>query len=349
MSLKQSTFKYWIRIYCYNNILILRIKRRIRSSFLSNLILLLCSPYILCNYWLTRLYEIAVGFKKVHKLMQVDSVKQFEHEIAIVSISKNEGPYLLEWIEFHRIVGVTKFYFYDNDSTDNTAELLQPYIDAGVVEYTLIEGVARQLDAYNDAIAKHKDDVRWMAFIDMDEYLVPTEPAKSISSVVDEIVTKAGGGAAGVGVNWAIFGTSHKEVSQQGLITANYFMRAENDYYLNIHIKVICNPRLVKNYISPHYPVYVRGAYTVKEAYGTRIIGWGANKIIYKNIRINHYYTKSTEDYAKKRNRGLGDREGIYADDHFGKYNRNEVLDTSAFIYAEELNIRLKNYPNINN
>ncbi len=43
----------------------------------------------------------------------------FKHEFAIAAIVKNEGRYLREWIEFHRLVGCTKFYIYDNNSTDN--------------------------------------------------------------------------------------------------------------------------------------------------------------------------------------------------------------------------------------
>ena len=186
-----------------------------------------------------------------------------------------------------------------------------------------------------------------MAFIDMDEYLMPAMPFKPLYKVVDEVVYAAGGGAAGVGVNWALYGTSGFTKKPQGLITENYTHRADNEYYLNVHIKCICNPRLVTNYISPHYPLYIRGGYTVKEAYGTRIIGWGANKIIYKNLRINHYYTKSVEEYAAKRARGLGDRAGVYNDEHFEKYDRNDVYDFNMKPYIEELKNRVNNYPKI--
>lgn len=346
-SLKQATFKYWIKIYCYNNAFIRPIKHNIKNEFISNLILLICSPYILANYWFTRWYETVIGFKKVKRLMDADREKTFKYEIAVVSISKNEGPYIIEWIEFHRLVGVSKFYFYDNESQDNTKEILQPYIDKQIVEYTLMPGIGKQLDAYNDAIKRHKNECRWMAFIDMDEYLMPAVPFKPLYKIVNEIVYTAGNGAAGVGVNWAIYGTSGFKKRPQGLITENYKYRAENEHYLNVHIKCICNPRLVTNYISPHYPIYVRGGYTIKEAYGTRIIGWGANRIIYKNLRINHYYTKSEEEYAAKRARGLGDRTGIYDDAHFEKHNRNDVYDFNMKPYIGILKHRISSYPQI--
>ena len=347
LSLKQSAFKYWIKPYCYNDAFIRHVKHKIKYDLISNLILLLCLPYLLLNYGFSLWYEKKFGFKKVERLMNEDRKKQFMYELAIVSISKNEGPYLIEWIEFHRLVGVEKFYFYDNESQDNTKEILKPYTENGIVEYRLVKGIGKQLDAYNDAIHLHKDECRWMAFIDMDEYLMPSVPFKPIYKIVDEIVYAAGKGAAGVGVNWAIYGTSCLTKRPDGLITENYKLRAENEYYLNFHIKCIANPRLITTYISPHYPIYIRGAYTVKEAYGTRIIGWGANHIIYKNLRINHYYTKSEEEYEAKRARGLGDRAGNYDDAHFEKYNKNDVLDFNMEPYIGILKSRVNSYPRI--
>lgn len=42
--IKRKLLKYWIRVYYYNNELILWLKRNCRKS--SNLLLLLLSPYI---------------------------------------------------------------------------------------------------------------------------------------------------------------------------------------------------------------------------------------------------------------------------------------------------------------
>ena len=56
--------------------------------------------------------------------------------LAVCAIAKNEGPYFQEWIEWHRKQGVEKFYIYDNESTDGTREVLEPYIASGLVDYT---------------------------------------------------------------------------------------------------------------------------------------------------------------------------------------------------------------------
>lgn len=91
--------------------------------------------------------------------------------LAIAAIMKNEGPYLLEWIEYHRSIGFQKFYLYDNDSADNPAGILQPYIASGIVDLIPWPGQARQVDAYNDALNKHAKDCKYLATIDLDEFI----------------------------------------------------------------------------------------------------------------------------------------------------------------------------------
>ena len=50
MNFKKRLFKYWIKCYCYNNTYILWAKRNIRPAYLSNLLLLVTSPYILVTW-----------------------------------------------------------------------------------------------------------------------------------------------------------------------------------------------------------------------------------------------------------------------------------------------------------
>lgn len=335
MNFKKRLFKYWIKCYCYNNTYILWAKRNIRPAYLSNLLLLVTSPYILVTWVISIIYEGIIGKKKIHKFILIEESKQFKHDLAMVSISKNEGPYIKEWIDYHKLIGFTKFYFYDNESNDDTQEILKPYIKQGVVEYTLILGKARQLDAYNDAINKHKNECRWMAFMDMDEYLMPMKPENNIIDILHRLTRETG--AAGIGINWAVFGSSGHTTSPNGLIIENFTHRSTNMHWTNFHIKTICNPRLVKNYISPHYPLYKLGAYSIGESNKKRLWGWFCHDVNYQNIRINHYFTKSKEQYIQKRARGLGDRIGQYDLEKFNLYDLNDIEDNSMKYYAELL------------
>lgn len=333
-------FKYFKYFYFYNERIILPLKRSLNNW--SYLVFILISPILIVNFFLSVIYEHTIGERLVHYQMKKDMKGSFVHDIAIVSISKNEGPYLLEWIEFHRIVGVTKFFFYDNDSDDNTRELLQPYIDSGIVDYVLVKGKGQQLNAYNDAIQKHKNECRWMAFIDMDEYLIPSQGGM-LGETMQRLFEGRNDGAAGIGVNWATFGTSGHKNRLPPPITEKLLNRAENNYWTNFHVKTICNPRLVANYISPHYPHYRLGAYSISDT-GKRQWGWSFNDVQYNNLRINHYYCKSEEDYLKKISRGLGDRVGSYDMSRYKYYDKNDVHDELMLRYKSELSKRLKSF-----
>ena len=97
----------------------------------------------------------------------------FPYDLAVVAILKNEAPYLKEWLDYHLLAGVDHFYLYDNDSPDNQAEVAEPYIEAGLVDYFYLPGQKMQLPAYNDALKKFKFQSRYMAFIDCDEFVYP--------------------------------------------------------------------------------------------------------------------------------------------------------------------------------
>lgn len=337
MDVKKIIFNVWVRCYSYNNKYILSNRRRRESSghkWFYDLLLAMSSLWFIMRWGVFVLYENLYGKTYVHHEMEREKAMAFKHEMAFVTIVKNEGAYIREWIEFHRLVGVTKFYIYDNESNDDTYKLLTPYMESGLVEYKLIAGKARQLDAYNNAVKAHKDECRWMAFLDLDEFLVPMEPYKPIADVVSEIVYGAGKGAAGVSVNWALYGSSHLKEKPQGLVIDNFVNRAMPTHWSCYMVKTVCNPRMIRDYISPHYPLYKLGAYSVNESEGKRQYCWFCHVVAYKRLRVNHYMVKSLPEFMTKRNRGLADRDGSYDMEVFDKYDQNDIHDEMMKIYS---------------
>lgn len=326
--------KTWTRILYYNNILIIKLRRNNKQHYKTKLIV--CSPYILLKALICFLLEPILSLK-VNYLKSQEKNKVFKYELGIVTIAKNEGPYIQEWIEFHKLVGVNRFYFYDNESNDNTREVLDKYIQDSSVKYTKVPGKAQQLPAYNDAISKYKDECRYLAFIDMDEYIVPSIPFKPLPTLVNEIIERYGKGAAGIGINWAIYGSSGHINKPIGLITENYTKRGKNSHFGNAHIKTICNPRLISYYVSPHYPIYKLGGYSIDESGTKKVFVWFNDNCQYKNLRINHYFSKSKEEYIAKQKRGLADRTGKYDMSKFYQYDLNDIEDYIMKPYIPEL------------
>jgi hypothetical protein len=83
--------------------------------------------------------------------------------VAVCAIIKDQHLDLLEWIEWHKCLGVQRFYIYDNNSSMPLMLSIWEYIEAGVVQYSYfgswpLKGFAgsTQRWAYHDCITRYK-------------------------------------------------------------------------------------------------------------------------------------------------------------------------------------------------
>lgn len=257
----------------------------------------------------------------------------FPYNLAVVAIMKNETPYAKEWIEYHLLAGVEHFYIYNNDdSPDALQEVLKPLIDAGLVTHIFYPGKARQYEAYNDAVQSFRFFCRYIAFIDTDEFIFPQEN-KSIVEVTDELL-KDKPNAAGLGVNWVMYGSNNLETADysKGLLQRFTARNAEG----NMHIKTIADPRKIDFFCNPHFTIYFNPFHTVNENGG--VIQGAFNKPpSIEKIRVNHYYSKSREEYEKKFQRGTADAyHNTYKMKNFDEVNLqdNATFDDSILKYS---------------
>ena len=129
---------------------------------------------------------------------------------AVCAIVKNEADYFKEWLDWHISQGVEKFYIYDNESTDNTKEILEPYIKSGLVEYTFWAGRKQQLPVYDDCLDKRRLEANWIAFIDLDEFIVPIKD-KTITEFLERFED-----FAAVEINWLCYGSGGAKKKETG-------------------------------------------------------------------------------------------------------------------------------------
>ena len=269
-------------------------------------------------------------------------VEHYPDMLSIVAIAKDEAPYIREWVEFYRIVGVSRIYLYDNGSTDGMKQRVADYIDSGFVVYTSVPGVARQYAAYMDAITRFKYTTKYMAFIDCDEFLMPCAPGNQLGELVDSLFGSFGRGVGGIAVNWRVYGPSGHEVRPDGLVLEEYLQREPNDYHGNGCIKTIANPRAILKYQHAHYPIYYAG-YRNIDVDGHRVDGaWNFRETQEDphTLRINHYYTKSYEEFLKRRSRRVADREDPMIRsreallDELAALDAHTVYDGIGLVYA---------------
>lgn len=279
----------------------------------------------------------------------------FLHDLAVVAVIKDEAHYLKAWLDYHLAAGVDHFYLYDNGSTDETRALLEPYIKTRLVDYFSVPGAIVQMPAYNDAVHRFRFACRYMAFIDCDEFIFP-KSNRSITEVVDEIFAN-NPKAAGLGINWQVFGSNGQETADYSKgVLERFTRRAESNWFEpmtkdtlpvgNIHVKTIANPRLIRFIVNPHYAYYFDGVFAVNSN-GERVRTWGNEPVLSDKIVVNHYYTKSREEFIDKMKRG---REGVDSQEFdpatvdistFEKNDRNEVFDDGILTYRQA---RIENF-----
>lgn len=213
-------------------------------------------------------------------------------EVSICAIFQNEAPYLKEWIEFHRLLGVEHFWLYNNSSSDNYLEVVNPYVEKGIVE--LIDWpspvsenwLTYQREAYNDCISRSKARTRWLAVIDIDEFIVPVY-ANSLKELLKQYR-----GTPGIQIRWQSFGTSNLfEVPQEKTQVESLLYKALPDATINRDFKTICRPSYVKTfhihiaeYISPYSPG-----------------GYEYPILSIDHIRIHHYWTRDEKYFREKK------------------------------------------------
>lgn len=253
------------------------------------------------------------------------------HKLAIGAIMKNEGSYLKEWLDYHMLVGVEKFYLYDNDSTDDTKQVLAPYIDKGIVEYTHIPGKKRQMDAYRDILARHSYDTKWLALVDLDEFLVPVKH----DTLVQYLETLPRNFWCVV-MSWVAYGSSGHKTRPDGLVIENYKWRAEKQW----GVKSIINPRLAVEITNPHVNIAAGFMY---DENGKRLgrINQTERPPTYNLIRCNHYFTKSYQEYCARHMLGPACSNALFDKfrhpDNFDSVDRNDVFDDIMTKYVQRL------------
>jgi hypothetical protein len=248
------------------------------------------------------------------------------NNLTIIAIFRNEAPYLREWIEYHLMVGVDSFRLYDNGSEDHFIEVLEPYINSGIVK--LIDWrkdvefgkdplysynfIPHQLSAYKDGIKHEANKAAWVALIDIDEFIVPMRDWK-----VTDCLNKQFKNADAIFVNWLNFGTSGVTIPKGENILPHLTRCSKRTHGRNWNGKSIIRPESCdheKIYYAHHVPIFD----------GKKYVNGSVNSVLRKDggdldsdmrhhdklLRINHYPLRDEDFYQnvrlKKNNYGYG-------------------------------------------
>lgn len=212
--------------------------------------------------------------------------------IAACLCFRDSAAYLHEWLLFHRVQGITRFYLYDNDSADDYLPVLAPWLRDGSVRLRKWPGLAQQRPMFDDCLARADADVEWLAFIDDDEFLF----SANLRPLGETLAAYAA--HAGVVASWWLYGSGGLQRRTPDWIIQRFTKSAGGP---DQHVKCIVRPaRIAHATISPHSFVTRDGSMLVDENF--RPMSGALNPAPSASVlRVNHYLTKSWEECIERR------------------------------------------------
>ena len=237
----------------------------------------------------------------------------------IVTTMKNEGPFILEWLAYHRAIGIKDFLIYTNDCTDGTDTMLQMLQEKGYLQHRenqfrkfgLKPQHAAFLAADDEPIVKGAD---WLISMDVDEFINIKCGDGRLGDLFDAI-----GDANMIAITWRLFGNGDIHEFSDRLVTEQ-FDRCAHELIRKPHqawgFKTLFHNIGIFKKMGVHRPKglkpqlwqdikWVNGSGNLMPSNIFRN-GWRSTVTTYGYdlVQMNHYAVRSAESFLVKRDRG---------------------------------------------
>ncbi|MCR8547127.1 glycosyltransferase family 2 protein [Salipiger sp. P9] len=236
----------------------------------------------------------------------------------IVGCMKNEAPYILEWVAYHRAIGIDNFLIYTNGCEDGTTQLLNRLDEIGVLSHRSNDdwtGNSPQQHALDNALKEPViENADWIIHIDVDEFI----NVRCGNGTLDDFLARVPD-ATNVAMTWRLFG--HNGVAALAdRFVIDQFDTCAPKYCPKPHtvwgFKTMFRNIGAYRKISCHRPNKLSEGFEdrVKWVNGSGVEmtsevlrnGWRSSKktIGYDLLQLNHYALRSAESFLIKRQRG---------------------------------------------
>lgn len=252
-----------------------------------------------------------------------DDIIHIMTDAVICCIAYNEDKYIEEWTQYHINLGFSKIYIYDNSDCNTLQHLNNENIV--VIHWP---GRIQMMNTRNNFIEKYSFNHKWCAFIDCDEFIV----LKQDKSLTDFLYTYLQCGA--LGLNWVFFGSNGHDKYIAEPVLKRFTKRQIG---ANYHIKCIVCCSDILSYDHSHFPTLKPG-YNIKDVNGNIINGpfnYDGNDDL---CQLNHYFTKSKEEFEERIKRGFPCANIFRAFDDFYSHDFNDIEDLTALNFYMNYN-----------
>lgn len=270
--------------------------------------------------------------------------------ITAVTCVKNEGPFLLEWIAFNRLLGVTDFLFYSNDCTDGTDALLDALAARGGVVHlpNPAKGRNYQMEALKDAARQPVvRDADWVWIADVDEFLnihVGDHTIPALIAVCDN--------PHAISVTFQFFANDGVDRFEDRPVIGQFTRSHNPDLWCAdsaIEVKTLVRRDFPLKYYGAHRPFFREGLPATRQPAWTDGSGRGvppkflsaANPRRMRRFpasgarvhaTLNHYALRSLDSYLVKNDRGDVNRENRAFDDTYWRERNDPAYEDRSIL-----------------
>ncbi|MEM9128344.1 MAG: glycosyltransferase family 2 protein [Pseudomonadota bacterium] len=236
--------------------------------------------------------------------------------LALVTTMKNEGPFMLEWVAYHRAIGFTDFLIYTNDCDDGTDKIAMRLEELGLAVHRdnrFKKGASPQRVALRRALREEiYQSSDWIMCSDCDEFVNVRAGDGTMPALLDAV-----GEADAISLCWKLFGCGDQVTYQDRFVHEHFTWSAPEDFrskYRALGLKTLFRPSKVIRKFGVHRPKFFNdyprefvwkdaGGQLMPESYFVQ--GWTAHKdFSHKHARLHHYAVRSVDSFLVKRDRG---------------------------------------------
>lgn len=272
---------------------------------------------------------------------------------------KNEGPFILEWLAYHKVIGFEKFLIFSNNSDDGTTEILEALDSVGEIKHCYQDINSEQVVSKIVATAAKDSDFinvgDWVVWLDADEFLNVHVGDGTVHDLINHTAP-----AQGICVGWRIFGDSNQSAFSGRFISKDFTKCALQGKAWN-NVKTLFRYDEQLDHLFQHKPIMKKdfwnnggvflGPKGIPLLQNTALMTqWVAGRERGKIdkadcgwdlAQINHYAvrTKTLFEFKQKRGRiGAPNlaQNNRYSQKYFNDLNCNEDCDTTILKWTKK-------------